>query len=48
MSIYSVIQDNEGFWLMQDKPEPTDNIIHQGTDLFEAEQVLCRYTQASE
>jgi hypothetical protein len=39
--VYYIIADAEGIWLTE-MPDDDDEILFETTDLFTAEQVLCR------
>ena len=39
--VYYVVADAEGIWMI-DIPAENDEILFETTDLFTAEQVLCR------
>lgn len=40
-TVYYIVTDNEGIWMMTQTPGEGDEILFQTTDLFTAERTLC-------
>ena len=40
-TVYYIVVDNEGIWMMTQFPGEDDEILFQMTDLFAAERALC-------
>ena len=40
-TVYYIVTDTEGIWMMTQTPGEDDEILFQTTDLFAAERALC-------